>query len=78
MSRTILAAIGLIALAACGGGDKRAAPTRAKAPATTSTQRVASRSKSATKGSQKSKGSQKKKKAAARPDTTTKRNPLTN
>lgn len=77
MSRTILAAIGLIALAACGGGDKKAPPSRPKAPAP-STQRVASRSKSATKGSQKPKSSQKKKKASARPDTTTRRNPLTN
>jgi hypothetical protein len=73
MSRTILAAIGLIALAACGGGDKKATPHRPKAPQTTSAQRVASGSRSATKGSQK-----KKKKAAARPDTTTRRNPLTN
>lgn len=76
MSRTILAAIGLIALAACGGGDKQATPRRPKAPAATSTQRVASKSKSATRSSQKAKGPQKKK--AARPDTTTKRNPLTN
>ena len=72
MSRTILAAIGLIALAACGGGDKQATPRRPKAPA----QRVASKSKSVTRSSQKAKGPQKKK--AARPDTTTKRNPLTN
>jgi hypothetical protein len=78
MSRTILTAIGLIALAACGGGDKAATPSRPKAPATTSTQRVASRTKTGAKGSQKSKGAQKKKKSAARPDTTTKRNPLTN
>ena len=77
MSRTILAAIGLIALAACGGGDKQATPRRPKAPAATSTQRVASKPKSATRSSQKAKGPQKKKKAA-RPDTTTKRNPLTN
>jgi hypothetical protein len=78
MSRTILTAIGLLALTACGGGDKKATPSRPKAAGTTSTQRVASRPKSATKGSQKSKGAQKKKRAAARPDTTTKRNPLTN
>jgi|GraSoi2013_115cm_1033766.scaffolds.fasta_scaffold03268_1 hypothetical protein len=76
MSRTILAAIGLIALAACGGGDKQATPRRPKAPAATSTQRVASKPKSAARSSQKAKGPQKKK--AARPDTTTKRNPLTN
>ena len=76
MSRTILAAIGLIALAACGG-DKRATPSRPKAPAA-STQRVATRGKSTTQGSQKSKGAQKKRKPAARPDTTTRRNPLTN
>ncbi len=77
MSRTILTAIGLFALAACGGGDKKT-PSHPKGSATTATQRVASRPKSATKGSQKSKGPQKKKKAAARPDTTTRRNPLTN
>jgi hypothetical protein len=78
MSRTILTAIGLIALAACGGGDKQATPGRPKAPAATSTQRVASKPKSGTKSSQKAKGPQKKRKKAARPDTTTKRNPLTN
>jgi hypothetical protein len=78
MSRTILTAVGLIALAACGGGDKSTTPSHPKAPATTATQRVASKSKVAKKGSQKSTGAQKKKKTPARPDTTTKRNPLTN
>jgi hypothetical protein len=78
MPRTILTTIGLIALAACGGGDKAATPSRPKAPATTSTRRIASKPKAAKQSLQKSKGAPKKKKAPARPDTTTRRNPLTN
>ena len=57
MTRTILAAVGLIGLAACGGGSHRTT----KAKETRTTQATAQRHK-----------------AAARRDTTTQRNPLTN
>ncbi len=64
MTRTILAAVGLIGLAACGRGSHRTTRTNAATPP-----RTESRATSAT--SQKRKG-------AARRDTTTQRNPLTN
>jgi hypothetical protein len=68
MTRTILAAVGLIGLAACGGGSHA---TKTKAPAT-SASRAAAQPGTATKAtSQKRKGT-------AKRDTTTQRNPLTN
>jgi len=69
MTRTILAAVGLIGLAACGGGSHRT--TKGKAPRASASQ-AATQPKTATSAtSQKRKG-------AARRDTTTQRNPLTN
>jgi hypothetical protein len=69
MTRTILAALGLIALAACGGGSHKATHARASA---TSSQRAATEPRKATRTSRQ------KRKAGARRDTTTQRNPLTN
>ena len=64
MTRTILAAVGLIGLAACGGGSHRTTKTKAATPPRTET-----RTTQATAH---------KHKAAARRDTTNQRNPLTN
>ena len=62
MTRTILAAVGLIALAACGGGNRhQATKTKAATPPRTATRETSQ-----------------KQKAPARRDTTTQRNPLTN
>src|ERR1051325_10175782 len=64
MTRTILAAVGLIGLAACGGGSHRTTKRKAGTtprPETRTTQATAQKHK-----------------AAARRDTTTQRNPLTN
>lgn len=63
MTRTILAAVGLIGLAACGRGSHHATKTKAATP------RTATRETRATS---------QKHKAATRRDTTTQRNPLTN
>jgi len=67
MTRTILAAAGLIGLAACGGGSHQTTKTKAATPP-----RTASRTTQATRATSP------KHKATARRDTTTQRNPLTN
>jgi len=64
MTRTILAAVGLIGLAACGGGSHQTTKSKAATPP-----RTASRVTRATS---------QKHKVPARRDTTTQRNPLTN
>ena len=62
MTRTILAAVGLIWLAACGGGNRhQATKTKAATPPRTATGETSQKHK-----------------APARRDTTTQRNPLTN
>ena len=66
MTRTILAAVGLIGLAACGGGSHRTTRTKAATPPKTVTKATGTTQATA----QKHKG--------ARRDTTGQRNPLTN
>jgi hypothetical protein len=68
MTRTILAAVGLIGLAACGGGSHA---TKTKAHAA-SASRGAAQPRTATGATAQ------KRKGAAKRDTTTQRNPLTN
>ena len=70
MTRTILAAVGLIGLAACGGGSHHT--TKTKAPAASSSSRAATQPRTATRATSQTR------KGAARRDTTGQRNPLTN
>lgn len=67
MARTVLMALGLIGLAACGGGHAKAKPKAAVARSTSSATSHQQASRAARKG-----------KASSRADTTTQKNPLTN
>lgn len=67
MSKTVLMALSLIGLAACGGGHPKAKPKSAVARASTS---ATTHSRESTAG--------RRKKASSRADTTTQKNPLTN
>lgn len=64
MTRTILAVVGLMGLAACGRGSHQGTKTKAASPPRTATRETRATSQ--------------KHKAATRRDTTTQRNPLTN
>ncbi len=67
MSRTVLMALGLIGLAACGGGHAKA---KSRASAARSTASAATHPQAST--------SARKKRAGSRADTTGQKNPLTN